>query len=788
MHVIYSSSSSSKTVNACAHHRQKPTTTTSSYSSALTRTYSPSFSRMLTRDQQQQFRNHSIISKKLSMQQQQQMMEDNLSDDDLDELEDDNYNGDIDADDEDEDNAHQVLNMLSHTLKDQHPHLQNHQQHQLQQFHKQQQQQQQQFHPREMKMTSPSATSQMINFKMKSSSTSHIPQISAHPLLLNPQNQQQQHQHHQQQQHQNHNAYNHHSNNSQRDNDHNSHPTLSDISHLISSPHPDDAAEAPSISSPSSDDMSGDDMSSPPQHQNFSSLSLHSPGKPGSKFNQFIPGIPSGGMMKSSSCSNIVPKTCNYNKCCICAYGPPPSFFTSAPTWADICYIALYCLTLSKPDIKYFHIKKDICTFIDSHYETMCMRKRTSIWRQTVNMTLSHPQYFEMFQQESALENGRKGYYGLKQIHDPYEHTALNKRSRRKRRHEQKMLQEELKKSSSFSTTISASKNQSPVNQIIGSIYSSNNSNSSSQQQQSSSQSHSQSSSPNSFVSPNDSEFIPSYELASISQQYKRVKCNSSSSSSNNNNSSSCSAPTPSSQQQTPTTQSQNSMSTNPIILPLPSISGKPPIQSPQLQHHHQQQQQQLQQHKKNFESILNSDDDMPSITSSSNSNNKRPLSSPIEKPQWYKQIPSSANQQLQDSDSPMSNASNSAQNTPSPIVKKFTQKTILPKLDDEEDELMENEREVPRLYNKSPMTKLILEKSLPPLSPTSLTQNTATNPLSNSPSPINSRSNSPCQQTPSTLLWQQNNNGNHPLNPILGKVIVKVYSVDYRQHINSHI
>ncbi|GAM22638.1 hypothetical protein SAMD00019534_058130 [Acytostelium subglobosum LB1] len=178
-------------------------------------------------------------------------------------------------------------------------------------------------------------------------------------------------------------------------------------------------------------------------------------------------------MQKSSSCGSLVPKPCNYDNCCICAYGPPPSFFTSAPTWADICYIALYCLTLSKRDIKYFHIKKDICTFIDAHYESICMRKRTSIWRQTVNMTLSHPQYFEMFQQESALENGRKGYYGLKQMHDPYEHTALNLRSRRKRRHEQKIHQDELKKSVSFQSTLSPTKGQAPLAQILGSIYSS---------------------------------------------------------------------------------------------------------------------------------------------------------------------------------------------------------------------------------------------------------------------------------------------------------------------------
>ncbi|KYQ91045.1 putative homeobox transcription factor [Tieghemostelium lacteum] len=253
----------------------------------------------------------------------------------------------------------------------------------------------------------------------------------------------------------------------------NNNSTNQNRSQSNSSPHPDDAAEAPSLSSPSSEDelsdMDEDESSSPiqGQGQKFSSLTINSP-----KTNKMSLGGGQGmGHQGSSSQANImrnVPKNCSYSQCCICNYGPPPSFFTSAPTWADICYIGLYCLTISKPEIKYFHIKKDICTFIDAHYETICMRKRTSIWRQTVNMTLSHPQYFEMFQQESALENGRKGYYGLKQIHDPYEHTALNKRSRRKRRHEQKLIQEEMKRNGQYSSLLLNSPTpQTPISAII---------------------------------------------------------------------------------------------------------------------------------------------------------------------------------------------------------------------------------------------------------------------------------------------------------------------------------
>eukprot|EP01133_Synstelium_polycarpum_P012071 gene12071-14123_t len=419
--------------------------------------------------------------------------------------------------------------------------------------------------------------------------------------------------------------------------------SASDISNLISSPHPDDAAEAPSISSPScSEDMSGedDDIPSPPQHHKFSSLSINSS---------------SGKFHKTNS--NIVPKSCVYNKCCICAYGPPPSFFTSAPTWADICYIALYCLTLSKPEIKYFHIKKDICTFIDAHYETMCMRKRTSIWRQTVNMTLSHPQYFEMFQQESALENGRKGYYGLKQMHDPYEHTALNKRSRRKRRHEQKMIQEELKKTSPYSKPVATS----------GSIFAS------SSPTLHTSSSFKSPSTPSSSSSMDTD--LPSYELAALSQQCKRLK----------------------------------------------SVGSKNNL----------------------FESILNSDDDFsPKRGPVSHQQQQHPMTpgKTVIKP--YSPL-------IMETDIQMTSFSNSANNTPSPISRKYN-KPILPKLDDDDDELMENEREVPnRHYNKSPMSKLVLEKNLIPFSTTSIARST-------SPSPMNSRSNSPCH--PNLMGWGSSN------------------------------
>eukprot|EP01112_Ceratiomyxa_fruticulosa_P020983 TRINITY_DN7290_c0_g1_i4.p1 TRINITY_DN7290_c0_g1~~TRINITY_DN7290_c0_g1_i4.p1 ORF type:complete len:813 (-),score=156.30 TRINITY_DN7290_c0_g1_i4:100-2538(-) len=138
----------------------------------------------------------------------------------------------------------------------------------------------------------------------------------------------------------------------------------------------------------------------------------------------------------SSNCnSNRAPRSsCGYGECSVCLNGTPPGFNNSPyPTWADICYTALYVLTINFPEQKFFHIKKDICKYIDAHFEVLCLRERTAIWKQTVNMTLSHPQYFKMFQQESALENGRKGYYGLKFMQDPYSVPEKPKKLRKRK-------------------------------------------------------------------------------------------------------------------------------------------------------------------------------------------------------------------------------------------------------------------------------------------------------------------------------------------------------------------
>ncbi|GAM28596.1 hypothetical protein SAMD00019534_117720 [Acytostelium subglobosum LB1] len=560
-------------------------------------------------------------------------------------------------------------------------------------------------------------------------------------------------------------------NSNSNSNSNNNSNSKNSIANLLSTTysHPDDAAEAPTMS-PSDDEnneeMSDDEFQSPsaPGHA-LTSLILNSPtgGKP-MPFNKF--NLNTIGMLKSSSCSNIAPKSCAYLKCCICAYGPPPSFFSSAPTWADICYIALYCLTLSKPEIKYFHIKKDICTFIDAHYETMCMRKRTSIWRQTVNMTLSHPQYFEMFQQESALENGRKGYYGLKQMHDPYEHTALNKRSRRKRRHEQKQIQEELKKSSSFqvSPTHIGGGGGSPASQIAKSITSAP-------------------SFPHTSQSPQllQSQFKYSHNFMDGSEmmyggcqgashstgdllQYRRTSL----------------------------TQTVPSQAPSPQQMVLPMLQSPKPGMVPSSSSSGQSHARPM------LADILNSEDELPSSAISSAASSRRTssastLSSSFSRgngfdcksptpvvpsmpatPQQYNKYMSIKNYsttntnansnsnaiqsptlldndiQLQQQQSHPNSSNLSATNTPSPSTirkQQFNSRTILPKLDDEDEDMMENEGEVPRMStnsnSKSPMTKLVLEKNV--LSPVNLSTSCAPRSASSSPA------DSPADLTPQT-------------------------------------
>jgi len=118
--------------------------------------------------------------------------------------------------------------------------------------------------------------------------------------------------------------------------------------------------------------------------------------------------------------------------CCVCARGVPRSYNTP-PTWAEVCYLTMYALSLAFPDHRTFHIREEVCVFIDAHYDVLCQKTRSSVWKQTVNMTLSHPQYANMFLQEAAFEKGRKGFYGLRETLDPYEQEPAKRKKRKVR-------------------------------------------------------------------------------------------------------------------------------------------------------------------------------------------------------------------------------------------------------------------------------------------------------------------------------------------------------------------
>jgi hypothetical protein len=144
---------------------------------------------------------------------------------------------------------------------------------------------------------------------------------------------------------------------------------------------------------------------------------------------------------------NTTPITdCDLPKCCVCTKGVP-GCFGSPPTWADVCFLAMYALSEAHPGQTSFHIRKDVCSFIDAHFELMCQKQKTAAWRQTVNMTLSHPQYSDIFVQEVSIEKGRKGFYGLRKIYNPYEKTEPNKKRRKRRSPEKpKAISAEVKR------------------------------------------------------------------------------------------------------------------------------------------------------------------------------------------------------------------------------------------------------------------------------------------------------------------------------------------------------
>eukprot|EP00026_Physarum_polycephalum_P002845 Phypoly_transcript_02854.p1 GENE.Phypoly_transcript_02854~~Phypoly_transcript_02854.p1 ORF type:complete len:771 (+),score=176.59 Phypoly_transcript_02854:240-2552(+) len=132
------------------------------------------------------------------------------------------------------------------------------------------------------------------------------------------------------------------------------------------------------------------------------------------------------------------PPKCPLTYCCICTHGLPPSF-QNPPTWSEVCRVAMYALELGYQDRKYFHIRKEICPFIEAHYDVLVPKTKSISWRQTVNMTLSHPQYSHIFMQESQdHEYGRRkgalpGYYCLRQRIDLYKLPEPEKKTRRKR-------------------------------------------------------------------------------------------------------------------------------------------------------------------------------------------------------------------------------------------------------------------------------------------------------------------------------------------------------------------
>mmetsp|Transcript_25993 Transcript_25993/g.36565 ORF Transcript_25993/g.36565 Transcript_25993/m.36565 type:complete len:731 (-) Transcript_25993:134-2326(-) len=115
-------------------------------------------------------------------------------------------------------------------------------------------------------------------------------------------------------------------------------------------------------------------------------------------------------------------------QCDLCKKGAPNSVKNhTPPTWVMVCRTALALLTNSevarKENRKFFHFKKELCKFIDEHADSLCLRERSTTWQNTVNMTLSHPSYKDIFVSGQS-EILMPGYYGLKDSYDPYSDVA----------------------------------------------------------------------------------------------------------------------------------------------------------------------------------------------------------------------------------------------------------------------------------------------------------------------------------------------------------------------------
>ncbi|GAM24384.1 hypothetical protein SAMD00019534_075590 [Acytostelium subglobosum LB1] len=85
-----------------------------------------------------------------------------------------------------------------------------------------------------------------------------------------------------------------------------------------------------------------------------------------------------------------------YDGCQLCVNGTPCCLQKRRATWTLKLRVALYCLSVLHPEKKYFNLKKDIYTYVDSHWDLLSVNTaKSDRWRKQVQDSLSHCRHFE---------------------------------------------------------------------------------------------------------------------------------------------------------------------------------------------------------------------------------------------------------------------------------------------------------------------------------------------------------------------------------------------------------
>jgi len=131
--------------------------------------------------------------------------------------------------------------------------------------------------------------------------------------------------------------------------------------------------------------------------------------------------------------SGVLFGECGWENCLVCERESPIMLQTQNPTWAAIMRVVFYSFIHIFPNCEYWMVRQAY-KFIEDHWEKLCPGKnKTGVWRKQLQDALSHnKQYFI-----SGMDKfGQKGYWGLKQIVDPWAITDQDDHPKRAYHHQ----------------------------------------------------------------------------------------------------------------------------------------------------------------------------------------------------------------------------------------------------------------------------------------------------------------------------------------------------------------